>query len=435
MADNSFALKIEGLTKEYKLYDSEFDRFKEAFSLLKKKYHKSFYALKDISFEVKPGEKVGIIGTNGAGKSTLLKIITGVLKQTSGEVIANGKVAALLELGAGFNPEYTGIENIRLNCTLMGFSRSEIEDNIQRIIDFADIGDFINQPVKTYSSGMFVRLAFATQILSRPDILIVDEALSVGDIRFQQKCYRAMDEMMKDKTVILVSHDTDAVRRFCNRGIWLNHGKVMFDGNVDEALKQYKEAIMNEMIAEKKAVGAHDYDYGPSLDCGNIKGRNKQDSINVPPLDSSVKVAGNQDAYIYECGLFTPNYELAEIINPGDEVICIVRAEYKKEIAHPIIGISIRNRLGLDVVAINSQTLDIDMPLGKGKQEYHIKFVMPDLNHGKYTMTIAIANGYQNDHVQMCWADDALLFTISQREYDVPGVIYMQRGEVEILQI
>ena len=248
MAD--FVLEARDVVKCYKLYDSEKDRLKEAFHPRHKNYHRDFYALNSVSFCVSRGEKVGIIGSNGAGKSTILKILTGVLRPTSGDVFTEGRIAALLELGAGFNQDYTGLENIRLNGVLMGCTEEEMEARTRKIIDFADIGDFISQPVKTYSSGMFVRLAFATQIFSDPDILIVDEALSVGDIRFQQKCYRAMDELMAQKTVLLVTHDTAAVTRFCHRVIWLNKGKVVYDGEVAEGLRRYKEYLMKQAIAD-----------------------------------------------------------------------------------------------------------------------------------------------------------------------------------------
>ncbi len=240
---NECVLEARNIVKCYKLYDSEKNRLKEAFHPFRKCYHRDFYALKGISFQVHKGEKVGIIGANGAGKSTILKILTGVLKPTSGEVVAEGRIAALLELGAGFNQDYTGLENIRLNGVLMGCSEAEMAEKTKKIIEFADIGDFISQPVKTYSSGMFVRLAFATQIFSNPDVLIVDEALSVGDIRFQQKCYRAMDELMAEKTVLLVTHDTAAVTRFCQRVIWLNKGEIVYDGEVSEGLRKYKEYL------------------------------------------------------------------------------------------------------------------------------------------------------------------------------------------------
>ena len=212
------AIKVSHLTKVYKLYDKPIDRLKESLHPLKKKYHKDFYALNDVSFEIKKGETVGIIGKNGAGKSTLLKIITGVLTPSSGHVHVNGRIASLLELGAGFNPEYTGIENIYLQGTLMGYTKEEMEAKIDEILTFADIGDFVYQPVKSYSSGMFARLAFAVAINVEPDILIVDEALSVGDMYFQQKCMDKINTMRSRKmTLLFVSHSIGQVKKICEK--------------------------------------------------------------------------------------------------------------------------------------------------------------------------------------------------------------------------
>lgn len=236
----SVAIKVENVNKLYKLYDKPIDRLKETLSMSKKNYHKEHYALNSISFEIKKGETVGIIGTNGSGKSTLLKMITGVLTPTSGKIIVNGKISALLELGAGFNPEYTGIENIYLNGTMMGYSREDMKNKIDSIIEFADIGQFINQPVKTYSSGMFVRLAFAVAINLEPDILIVDEALSVGDNRFQAKCYSKIEMLReKGKTILMVTHDVDSVRRFCDRCIWIDKGGMKEIGDVKRITSDY----------------------------------------------------------------------------------------------------------------------------------------------------------------------------------------------------
>ena len=225
-----YSIEVENLSKVYKLYDKPSDRLKEALSPVKKCYHKDFYALKDLSFKIKPGETVGFVGKNGSGKSTLLKILTEVLTPSEGSLKINGKVSALLELGAGFNGEYTGMENIFLNGTILGFSHEEMEKRVDDIVKFADIGEYINQPVKTYSSGMFVRLAFAVAINVEPDILIVDEALAVGDVRFQLKC---MDKFLEFKekgiTILYVSHDVNSIKRFCNRAIWINEGR----GNQD----------------------------------------------------------------------------------------------------------------------------------------------------------------------------------------------------------
>ena len=373
---NDYALEVRHVTKEYKLYETELDRLKEAFHPLKKCYHKNFFALKDVDIKIENGEKVGIIGANGAGKSTLLKIITGVLNPTQGEIITHGRVAALLELGAGFNQDYTGIENIRLNGTLIGDSQKKVEEKMQKIIDFADIGDFIYQPVKSYSSGMFVRLAFATQIFSEPDILIVDEALSVGDIRFQQKCYRAMDSLMENKTVVLVTHDTGAVTRFCKRVIWINKGKVMYDGEVTEGLKQYQEFLINQVIEEKEHVGKNDYETK-----GSKKHVEKLESyVTVPKVVSEVHYKGNGQARIYECGLYNEHDELIEIVEPKQRIKCIVRIEYEKEAMHPILGLVVRDRLGNEVIGINSETVGEELPAAYGKQEYIISFVLPKIN-------------------------------------------------------
>lgn len=217
-----YAIRVKQVDKQYKLYDKPVDRLKESLGLSKKKRYKEHYALHDVSFDVKKGETVGIIGTNGSGKSTILKIITGVLNPSKGEVDINGRISALLELGAGFNMEYTGIENVYLNGTMIGFSREEIDTKLQDILDFADIGEFVNQPVKTYSSGMFVRLAFAVAINIDPEILIVDEALSVGDVFFQAKCYKKFEEFKSmGKTILFVSHDLSSISKYCDKVVLL----------------------------------------------------------------------------------------------------------------------------------------------------------------------------------------------------------------------
>ena len=225
------AIRVDDVSKLYKLYDKPSDRLKESLGLTRKKLYKEHYALHNVSFDVKRGETVGIIGTNGSGKSTILKIITGVLNPSGGHVEIDGRISALLELGAGFNMEYTGIENIYLNGTMIGFTKEEIDEKLQDILDFADIGDFVNQPVKTYSSGMFVRLAFAVAINIEPEILIVDEALSVGDVFFQTKCYHKFEEFKKmGKTILFVSHDLGSIGKYCDRVVLLNKGVKLAEG-------------------------------------------------------------------------------------------------------------------------------------------------------------------------------------------------------------
>lgn len=238
----STMISVKNLVKKYNIYDKPVDRLKETLSITKKCYHREFTALNGLTFDVEKGDAVGILGKNGSGKSTLLKLITGVLTPTSGDLIINGKIAAILELGAGFNMEYTGIENIYLNGTMMGYTREEMDTRINGIIEFADIGDFINQPVKVYSSGMFARLAFAVAINVDPDILIVDEALAVGDTRFQMKCIDKMKSLKENGTTILfVSHATEQIKRFCNKAIWIKDGVIRAQGESGEIGDLYED--------------------------------------------------------------------------------------------------------------------------------------------------------------------------------------------------
>ena len=246
------AIEVDNVQKIYKLYDKPSDRMKEAFGFGKKTKHKLHYALKGVDMKIYQGETVGIIGTNGSGKSTILKIITGVLNPTSGRVLVNGRISALLELGAGFNMEYNGIENVYLNGTMMGFSEKEIEAKLPEILSFADIGDYVYQPVKTYSSGMFVRLAFAVAINIEPEILIVDEALSVGDVFFQAKCYHKFEEFKKmGKTIVFVSHDLSSISKYCDRVYLLNQGNILGEGSPKAMIDTYKRVLVDSMTARR----------------------------------------------------------------------------------------------------------------------------------------------------------------------------------------
>lgn len=246
--NSDIAIKAENLTKIYKLYNSHQDRLKESLHPLRKKYHHDFHALRDVCFEIYKGETVGIIGRNGSGKSTLLKVITGVLTPNSGTVTVNGRISALLELGAGFNPELTGLENVYFNGTLMGFTREEMDRKLDDILSFADIGEFVHQPVKTYSSGMFVRLAFAINISVDPEIMIVDEALAVGDMNFQAKCMTALTRVQEGgATVLFVSHDIGALKSLCSRGIYLEHGAVRSMGKASDVAEEYIRKMREEM--------------------------------------------------------------------------------------------------------------------------------------------------------------------------------------------
>ena len=250
--DNKYAIDVADVTKVYRLYEKPIDRLKESMSISHKNYHRDFYALNQLSFRVRKGETVGIIGTNGSGKSTILKIITGVLTPTTGEVKVDGKISALLELGAGFNMDYTGIENIYMNGTMMGYTKKEMDAKLQDILEFAEIGDFVYQPVKTYSSGMFVRLAFALAINVDPEILIVDEALSVGDVFFQSKCYRRMEEIrQKGTTILMVTHDMGSIIKYCDRVVLLNKGEFIAEGLAGRVVDMYKKILAGQLDSLK----------------------------------------------------------------------------------------------------------------------------------------------------------------------------------------
>lgn len=302
---NDIAIKIDNLAKIYHLYDSPLDRLKESLHPLRKKYHRDFYALDDISLEIKKGETVGIIGKNGAGKSTLLKIITGVLSPTSGTVQVNGKISSLLELGAGFNPEMSGIENIYMNGTIMGYSREEMDAKLDSILSFADIGDFVHQPVKMYSSGMFARLAFAVAISVEPDILIVDEALSVGDMAFQEKCILKMKSMLNaNRNIIFVSHSLPSVRNFCHRAIWIKDGKMVMNNEASIVCEAYsdfmKKSIDTNKIEKREFSGAKN----PEKTIQIIDVKTSQDSYTTDEdVEISITLHFNKQTFDYAIGI------------------------------------------------------------------------------------------------------------------------------------
>ncbi|MEY8767071.1 ABC transporter ATP-binding protein [Francisella philomiragia] len=348
---NDIAIKVENISKTYKLYDNHTDRFKEAIHPFKKKYHHDFYALNNVSFEIKKGETVGIIGGNGAGKSTLLKIITGVLTPSSGSVQINGRIASLLELGAGFNPEYTGLENIYFQGLLMGMAREEIEPKVEPIKQFADIGEFIYQPVKGYSSGMFARLAFAIAINVDPDILIVDEALAVGDMNFQAKCMTVMDRIrQKGTTVLFVSHDLSSVRSLCNRGIYLKNGVVHAVGKGSDIADMYmKEMIQNLNEEYKKYCKVSvTLDSEESSDANKEIQRLEQASAEI--FKTSTDFDKKVEQFRYGNGGARITY--VELVDMDDEPV--IEAEFNQEVKIKIYVESSTNK----PISVNFQILD-----------------------------------------------------------------------------
>lgn len=400
--NDDIAIKIEGLTKIYKIFDRPIDRVKEALNPFHKRYSKDFYALNDVSFEIKKGETVGIIGKNGAGKSTLLKIITGVLTPTSGSVEVNGRIASLLELGAGFNPEMTGIENIYMNGSVMGYGKKEMDEKIDAIIDFADIGDFIYQPVKMYSSGMFARLAFAMNSTLEPDILIVDEALAVGDFMFQFKCMQRFKELQqKGSTILFVTHITQQVVSSCNRAIFFNEGKLMCDSrDVEMVVYKYERFIRNigEKSNEIKMLG---------------------DDM---PVNQSVgeRRMGTYEATVEDIVFKSEN----EILQSGQVAHGEIQIKAKKYIPSVVVGFLIKNKTGDNLWGDNTLLRCKDnVSLNVGVNI--INFSLPiNFSAGEYLLYIGLADISGNERIELDRRWPLKKITVISKNNMADGYIY-----------
>lgn len=420
------AIRINSLSKIYKLYDRPIDRLKETLSPRHKSYHKDFYALNDISLTIKKGETVGIIGKNGAGKSTLLKIITGVLSPSAGSVEINGRISSLLELGAGFNPEYTGIENIYLNGTIMGLSKEETDARLDDILAFADIGDFAYQPVKTYSSGMYVRLAFSVAINVKPDILIVDEALAVGDARFQLKCFKKLTQLKEtDVTILFVSHSIEQIRSFCSKGILINEGKIIFEGDPKETGVKYFDLIFPPM---KRSLSKK-----TDLERSHTQDNNINEFHLYPEQALGSKIFGKGGAKIDLIKIIGTNGK--NIITGGENLILFVQYSWNRELVDVQqrenlvtndIGISIAlaNEKGEYIFGCNNFDFGLMIDYTKSTQA-NVKFSLklPYLKSGTYFLTAAIALGEQKSHVQLRWYDYFAELKCVSRKKNVYGIM------------
>jgi ABC-type polysaccharide/polyol phosphate transport system ATPase subunit len=425
MSNQETVISIQNVSKIYKLYSKPSDRLKEALHPFGKKYHTDFYALNQINFQVYKGETLGIIGKNGSGKSTLLKLITGVLTPTTGSIRVNGKISALLELGAGFNPEYTGIENIYFHGLINGFTKEQMDERLDEILSFADIGDFIHQPVKMYSSGMFVRLAFAVAINVEPDILIIDEALSVGDMRFQQKCFRKIEEFKKNKTILFVSHDMAAVNAYCDRAIWLNEGVIQGQGLPDELAKQYRAYMIGSQLSSYMGL--------PSSEVNS----STEDPMATDPISRNVDIHGDGRATIIGMAIY--NYKKQEkttLLRSDEKISLLIKIQSHSEIDSPIIGFTIKDRLGNIVLQCNSYVLNKKLKaLHKNETAvFAFTFQIPHLNQGQYSISPAIASGTQDSHTQHCWIHDALIFNVVHKQTPhLEGLLVL--NEVDFEQI
>lgn len=391
--NSDIAIKVEELTKTYKIYEKPVDRLKEGLNPFKHSYHRDFNALNQVSFELKKGEALAIIGKNGSGKSTLLKIITGVLNPTSGNVSVNGKISALLELGAGFNPEYSGLENIYLNGTIMGLSKEEVDQKVEDILNFADIGDFIKQPVKSYSSGMFARLAFAVAINVDPDILIVDEALSVGDIHFQAKCYRKFEEFKeKGKTILFVSHSLDSVIRYCSTAILLDEGQLIDQGSPKEMVDIYKRILTKSFTSNTTA-----FQMEPKMNKGSeVVDVNWKREMEIDP---NFLEYGDKKAEIIDFGMFDQFNKLNHSFQSDEITTFRIRVRFNSNVSNPIFAFVIKDIKGMEIAGTNTWYNGDFTGDYTSDDEVVVSFSHQlNLQAGTYTLSFG-CTGYENEEL------------------------------------
>lgn len=475
-AENVIAIK--DVTKIYRLYDKPIDRLKESMSLTHKQRHKDFYALNSLSFTVEKGQTVGIIGTNGSGKSTILKIITGVLTPTSGQVEVEGKISALLELGAGFNMDYTGIENIYMNGTMMGYSKKEMDEKLREILDFAEIGDFVHQPVKTYSSGMFVRLAFALAINVEPEILIVDEALSVGDVFFQSKCYRKMEEIRKNgTTIVMVTHDMGSIIKYCDKVILLNRGEFIAQGKAGLMVDLYKKILANQLDSLKRdlarlngaedgeptealpgdkaartgsrsmgagsgrgdgtgaggAAGAGGTGAGDAGDAGaddagsSGTGGLMKDQLTINPSRTEY---GDGRAEIFDLGLVDARGNVTNLLLKGELFTIRERIRFQTEVQSPIFTYTIKDKKGTELTGTNTMFENTQVEPVKQGDIYDVSFRQRmTLQGGEYLLSMSCTGFEQGEHVVYHRLYDVANITVISNKNTVG--VYDMESEVE----
>jgi lipopolysaccharide transport system ATP-binding protein len=438
-------IECKGLGKCFQIYDNPKARIKQAIWRGRRQYFREYWALRHVEFEVRRGESLGIIGRNGSGKSTLLQLICGTLTPTEGSITTNGRIAALLELGSGFNPEFTGLENIYLNASMLGISKENTDARLEDILAFADIGNFVHQPVKTYSSGMAVRLAFAVIAHVDADILVVDEALAVGDSVFVQRCMRFIRRMKEERCLLFVSHDSASVTSLCNKALWLLDGKPQRIGSCKEVTldyfrycraASYSEEVQLESLNNQSSHNANN-SQSANID---LTGTEKEFGRDLP--DHSYEVQAEwKDNLSNANGWRTGDADLVEIrcqktgetatqsvLSGGEQIEIIIRAKANKRINRPILGFLLRDRLGQDLFGENTL-----FAKGQGKIpslsdgsviEAKFTFWFPMLPAGEYTIMASIADGDLNDHIQHHWANDALIINVtsSRVRYGLVGV-------------
>lgn len=422
LTDGDIVIDVQGVGKAYHMYERPSHRLLQALAGKRKSFYKDFWALRGVSFSIRRGQTVGIVGRNGSGKSTLLQMIAGTLNPTEGRITVKGRVAALLELGSGFNPEFTGRENVYLNATILGLTRPQIEARMDSILAFADIGEFIDQPVRSYSSGMSVRLAFAVIAHVDADILIIDEALAVGDAFFSQKCMRFLREFQKNGTLLFVSHDAAAVTNLCESAVWLQHGQMRLSGTSQEVIEAYmteqhvvgrREAGVDDVVVEKKqkrvATDAPDF----RLEALQAAGASNRIALFQFDPDNVGQEFGAQGARIVDVALNDEAGAPLGMAEGGELVRLRIRVELVQALDSVIVGFYVKDRLGQRLFGDNSYFACKDSPVGGQAGESIVAsflFRMPVMPSGSYMIDAAVASGDQHDHTQQHWIHDALEF-------------------------
>lgn len=419
MTTNSrIALRVEAVSKQYRIYERPGDRLLESLTRGRVRRHREFRALGDISFELEAGTTTGIVGQNGSGKSTLLQIITGTLEPTTGTVWHEGRISALLELGAGFNPEFTGLENVFMNAALMGFSRDETENLLPQIERFSEIGAFLHQPVKTYSSGMYIRLAFAIAISSEPEILIIDEALSVGDAVFQHRCFRRIKEMQERGTTILfVSHDPSAVKALCSRAILLNTGRMEADGKTIDVLNRYQKIIMER-----------EENYEAAQPVVNQSAQTDRLSLTTAPEEfANLEVQRAALRYNFRHGDGTAEILMAELLDAtrcsatlvesGQPLLARIRVLFHKTVHNPLLGFLIRNRHGIHAYGTNTEQRELRVGTIAAGEIIEVTFSFECwLGADSYSVSFAV---HSDEHISFDWLDGVIFFrVVTERPFE-----------------
>ncbi len=414
-------VSVRGVKKRYKLYRSSLDRFKEALHPLRKRYAEDFVALQGIDLEVYRGQTWGIIGFNGSGKSTLLKIICGIIQPSAGVVRVSGRISALLELGSGFNPEYTGRENVFFAGVLAGFSRGEMEKRLSAIAEFADIGEFMDQPVKSYSSGMLMRLAFAVSVHVEPDILVIDEALAVGDARFQHRCMGKIKEFQGRSTILLVTHDLNAVLTFCDRVAWLDQGKLVGVGNPKTVVDRYTQAFYEGVPEAINDTTPH----SPVL------------SDDICPLKDEAVSFGSGEVKITDFKLLSSERGAVEAVYGGENVELDIWLAADTVITDPIVGFMVKNRLGVEIFGFNNLHLEIKFPALKEGREYLVKFrfAWPRIAPDNYSLSIAVAAGSMEKHSMFHWINNILVVEVLNQGASPGGLVMAENPAMEMIHL